>query len=112
MTDSDSKRDGGTLLSRLRRAFNHAEMAVKCYAALIASKTELWGRRGVRMAVWAVLLVVLAATGVVFILSGVAQLLQHWFGDSFPGGGRICVGVGVLLLGLALFRVARSKEES
>ena len=112
MPESDSNRDRGTLLGNLRRAFDHAEQAARCYAALIASKAERWGRRSFRYAVSAVLLIVFAVTGVVFILSGLALLLQHWLGESFPGGGFICVGIGIIILSLLLILVVRMKGES
>ena len=84
---------------------------MKCYAALIASKAERWVRRGIRLAIGAALMVVLGAMGVVFLLTGVAQLLQHyWFGPEFPGGGYICVGVFVIAIGIGLMLLMRGKK--
>lgn len=112
MPESDSNRDRGTLLGNLRRAFEHAEQAAKCYAALIASKAEQWGRRSFRYAIGVVLLTVFVVTGIVFILSGLALLVQGWFGKSFPGGGFICVGIGIIILSLLLILAARKKGEN
>ena len=110
MTDPDSTRDRPTFLERIHRAFNHAEQAVRCYAALATGRMEAWGQRNVRHAVRVVLLLVCVATGAILTLSGLADLLEQKLFGGFPGSGRICVGLIILAAAVVVFQVARKKD--
>lgn len=95
------------LWDRLRQAVKHLEGAVRCYAALFARRTEAWTRRVLRAVLWAVVFVVLAVTGVVFILSGAATLLDSAI--CVPGLGQVIVGGGLILILLVLLVVKRRR---
>ena len=97
-----------SLLDHLRRALEHAEGAIRCYLALVLARLQ--ERRGalLRSIAWAALLVTLAVLGVVFVLSGLAQLIESHLG--VPGGGRICVGGGILIL-LGVLALVRGRRK-
>ena len=111
MSESDSGRDHGTVWDHLQRALRHAEEAARHYLALIEGKAEAWGRKLVQRIVLAAALSACALLAVVFIFSGLAQLIQALF-PRFPGAGYLIVGGGILLgLCAALLLASRGKEK-
>ena len=97
------------LVDHFRRAFEHAESAVRCYIALAFAKTEARRRQLVRTAAWTMGLAILAFIGILFIFSGLVRFVDS-LDVLVPGFGRMCVGVGLLVVvGLVCLLRSRSK---
>ena len=92
MADRESNQDGPDLVPHLRRAFQHIQEAVRCYAAMLANTAREWGQRTARQVAWGIVLLGLGLIGLVFLLAGLASYVQHLLGDDVPGVGHMCVG--------------------
>ena len=111
MADPQSKTPSESLLDRLRHALSHAEQAVRCYAALAEKKAQAMGRRMVRRVAAVAVLAFCLLVGGIYVLNGVAALVESWLHRRLPGGGSLLVGIFLIAAGLATFLIVFRKDE-
>ena len=89
----------------------HAVEAVRCHIVLFEGKLEAWGRKAVRRVALILAFALCLLFGVVYILSGLAQLVQDVLPESFPEGlGHLFIGVVVVCGGFALMALSSKKD--
>lgn len=111
MTEPDEGPQGG-LLEHVQRVVVHGLGAVRCYITLLAAEGERRGRRLLDQAMWLFLLVGIGVAGVALFAFGAAQWIQSRL--AAPGSGAMIVGMGliILFLAIALARALRKERDS
>ena len=94
----------------LRNAAEHLRQAVQCYAAALAGTLRAWGQKTARQIAWILTIAGLGLIGALFVLSGLANLIQSKLFLNIPGMGHLCVGAGLLVIGLALLLLRREDK--
>lgn len=93
---AESDQDGSGFRDRLMRALHHGVAAARCCLALLGAEAAAAISRVASRVVWLASCLFAALLAVVFVLWGMAQLLNDWWGR--PGLGQLVVGLVVLAL--------------
>lgn len=109
MSGSDDNSTEGGLVGSLRRAFDHAEGAARCYLALLAVEGRRQFRRFKRETAWIALLVGAGIIGLALLGYGLAVFVDSRV--DLPGAGFVIVG-GLMVIGFfVMMFVIESREE-
>ena len=113
MPESESSRDKATLSDRLHRIFIHAVEAVRCHLVLIEGRLEAWGRKAARRIAVVLAFALALLFGVIYLLSGLAQLVQDLLPQNCPAGvGHLIVGAALVCGGFAVMALfSKSSRE-
>ena len=106
MSEQDSNSESGGPIQHLHEALRHAGEALRCYAALVERRVEAWITPKLRRAMLAVLLALGLLTGGLYILAGLAELIQTYVTRGIPGGGRLVVGIVLVGASALIYRFA------
>jgi Mn2+/Fe2+ NRAMP family transporter len=107
--DTNSGQPG--VADHLKAAIGHAFDALRCFAAILTGDVERRAHRVVESAAWSLGWIVLGIVGVVFVASGVAELISDAVGSHSPGLVRIVTGAIILAVFVAILLVRRARRE-
>ena len=109
-----SPNDGsqGGLIEHVHRVLVHGLGALRCYITMVAAEAERRGRRLLDQAMWVLLLAGIGLAGVALFALGAAQWIESRL--AVPGSGAMIVGMGlmVIFLAIALTRALRKERDS
>jgi len=109
LSGSDDNSTGGGFLECLRRAFAHAEGAVRCYLAILAAEGRRLVRGCMREAVWMAALVGVGLIGLALLAFGLATFIGSRL--EVPGAGLMIVGGLMVAVFLVAMLVVKAREE-
>lgn len=99
------------LFGHLKRLVAHVAELLRAYVSLFLADAEERAAGAMRRVLWATAALVLGLTGAILVVSGLAATLDAWLGPRWPGGGRVLIGLGLLVavVVLALAKLRRGK---
>jgi hypothetical protein len=108
MVEPDDRFHGG-VMDHVQRVVTHALGALRCYITLVAAEGERRARRLLAEAMWVLVLAGIGLAGAILFALGVAQWIESRIG--VPGSGAMIVGVGLMVIFLAVMLARSSRKE-